>query len=855
MNIEDNQNIFHYKIINKIASGGMGDVYLAEDTKLNRQVALKFLASALAENINYKNQFIKEAQAAAQVEHPNIVTIYEILEYNNCPVIVMEYVEGETLQAILTREQLRIDTVIEITTQICSALTEAHKSNIIHRDIKSSNLLLDSKGQVRILDFGLARFGNELQIDTISNSSGTLEVMAPEQIQGGSLTPLSDLFSLGVVLYQLLSGKMPFHAEYEAAIKYAIVNEQPKPLQEFNSDISIDLVNVVTKLLEKNPSDRFQSADEVNIALSAVVTETNPEKNVKVGSRSIIGISTICLIAVALLYATYLFVDFKKNRPEEIMIAILPFDNLGVGEDEFFSDRMTDALTSYLAKIDNIGVISGQSAMLYKNSELSMPTIGDELGVNYLLVGTIHWDKNNSQKCIVYTKLIDVVNDIHVWTNQYNSNSEELFVLQSSISKEISQTLHLVLSEIDQKDLASLPTSNLEAYNLYLQGNKYFHRSWKKNDVDFAMQFYQKAIAIDSNFADAYAMLSRCYSSLYWDYYDHIDEICIKSKEFATKSIQLQANQTKGFEALGYYYYHCERNFDTALVIFSNGLDVDMNNSDLHNAVAAILRRLARFEESCENFKHAYKLDPRSHLKAVDVALTYGMMGQYDSSEIYAQKAIALAPDYSFGNIYYAWLPIIKNSNIKEAKIRLVKAREHADLTSSKYYWWLLRTLKIDALPKLTQITPGTDSIAYYLYTARSHRLNENFEKEKIYSDSVLKIVEEKMLIDSSDAKFNCSMGLAYAGVRNKEKAFYYGGKAMSLIESSKESFDAPFIVMDFAEIQMIFGENDTAIEWLTYLNDKSGFFSKNYFESDPLWQSLANEESFKKLLLKSKKN
>lgn len=847
--LKPNTLINSYSIIKRLATGGMGNIYLAEDTKLNRKVVLKLITNKHSQNDQYKEMLIREAQLSAGLNHSNIVTIYEIIEYKNQPVIVMEYIEGEDLQTLLNTKPFSIEEIVDIIQQVATALSVAHSVGIIHKDIKPANILINNKDQLKVLDFGLASFANELDSDLYSQSSGTLNYMSPEQVNNSDVTYQSDLFSLGVVFYQLLTGNLPFVGDYEASVKYAIANEQPALTSKLNNEVDEYLEQIVSKLLQKNPDDRYQSGEQLLIDLKQWKTlkEATAESKKKLSNNSYL----ILFFSVSLLALIY-FVSPKIFPPDNslpINLAVLPFENLGAADDEYFADGITDAITNNLSKIDNIRVISRRSALLYKGSDLKMTTIGEELNVKYLLTGTIHWDKKNNNKIRIYTALIDTENDTQKWANHYDSHTEGIFAIQSSISQEIIQAMQLVLSEIDKKDLTKVQAINFEAYDLYLQGNEYFNRSWEKHDIEIAMQLYQQAIALDSNFAAAYAMLSRCYSSMFWEYYDHSSEMCMNAKQTAEKALSLQAKQAEGIQALGYYYYHCEQNFDKALAIFIDGLTVHKNNSDLYNAVAAIMRRQGKLKESRDNFMHSYKLDPRSHLKAFDIALTFGMMRQYDSSEYYANKSVALAPDYSLGHLYCVWLPIIKEGNITEAGNRLIKARQKTDLTSSKYYWWLLRILKIDKQPILSQITPGTDSIAYYLYLAQSYRLNKDNIKERIYADSVLKILEEKIKINPNDARFNSALGLAYAGIRDREKAMFYGQKALELAPTSKEAFDAPFLVMDFAEILLIIGEHEAAAKQLNFLKTIPGFVSQAYLEADPLWQNLFDEETFQELL------
>lgn len=830
MNLENGSQISHYKILRKIASGGMGEIYLAEDLKLNRQVALKVLSDEFASEDVWKKQIINEARAAAKIEHQNIVTIHEIIEEYQTPVIVMEYIQGKTLDEVLHDRNLPVEKIIDIIKQICSALERLHKNNIIHRDIKSSNIVIDDQGKVCIIDFGLSNLPDVYSEDVLSASSGTLGYLSPEQVKGEPTTEQSDLFSLGVLFYHALSGKMPFDSDYEAAVRYAILNEEPPKL-------SIDdrLEKIVFKLLEKSPAKRYQTATEVLDDLSELDSKSSTKTKEGIYQSKYI-VSFVALIVIVLGVFGVMKYPFNEIKSGTISLAVLPFENIGITEDTLLADGITDALTNNLGKINNIRVISKRSTDLYKNSDEDLSTIGDELSVSYLLTGTIHWDKQSRGNIRIYTALVDVDNDVQVWNGQYDLNIKEYFTVLTTISAEVVSEMHLVLSDLDRKDITTVPKITSEAYNLYVRGNGYFQQSWEKKDIEFAKQLYREAIAIDSNFAEAHAMLSRCYSSSYWEYYNHTQDICSRAKFEAEKSLVLQPDNAEGLEALGYYFYHCENNYDSALAIFSYGINKHLNSPDLYNAIAAVLRIRNEYEQSVTNFKHAFKLDPLSHLKAFDIALTYGMAGQYDSSAYYGQKALSLAPDFALGRLYMIWLPIIRNGDTKEATKRLVNARKITDLTSSKYYWWLLRTLDIDDKPHLNQMTPSTDSIAYYSYVMQYNRLRHNNNLERIYADSLLNLAKRRLKEYPDDARFNSAAGLAYAGLKNYDKALFYGEK---IIQSSKVSFDTPFLLLDYAEICLISGKKDVAQRILQQVQSISGFFSDNYFSSDPLWKDV----------------
>ena len=648
MELQEGSFISHYRIISPLGSGGMGEVYLAEDTKLNRKVAIKFLADNLVGNEAFKQRFVKEAQASAAMHHPNIVTIHEVAEFSGRPFIAMEYVRGRSLKDMLKEGPLPTGDVIAVAKQVCSGLKAAHEAGIIHRDIKPANILIDENSEVRILDFGLARPIDRTEASHSGVAAGTVAYMSPEQVRGEDLTAASDLFSVGIVMYHALTGQRPFVGEYEAAVMYSIANESPVPIRELVGDIPTDLEAVVNKLLQRDPAGRYQSADAVLEDIGGLkISSTSPTK---IGSSRrrlapLLGLMLI-IILVTVGFMT-LYTPESEPPSERPMLAVLPFENVGEPDDEYFADGITDAVTLHLAKFGGLGVISRKSSMLYKSTELNSRQMAEQLGVAYLLTGTIQWDRSNGNVVRISTALIDAADDSYVWTESYDRELEKIFDLQSEIARKVTGALDVAIPRSSTRLLDRPPTLDLEAYDYYLKGNDYFNRSWSRHDIAIAIDMYERAIAKDSSFALAWAMLSRGHASLYWEYYDHTEEQCQRAFKAAEKSLSLHEGLQEAYLALGYYHYHCAQDFQAALAWFERGLKIQSNNADLVNAVAAVQRRQGLLSQSCENFQTALHLDPRSHLKAFDVGLTFGMMREYESAQEYLKRATSLAPDYA----------------------------------------------------------------------------------------------------------------------------------------------------------------------------------------------------------------
>jgi serine/threonine protein kinase len=470
--------IGHYRIVEKIGAGGMGEVYLAEDTRLMRKVAIKFLPIHLAAKDDVKSRFLREAQAVAKLNHPNIVTIHDVSEYGGRPYFVMEHVEGQSLHHFAHDEPLPLDTVIDYAIQICQGIGEAHRAKIIHRDIKTSNIVIDSKGRARLLDFGLAAVAGDEKITKTGSTLGTVAYMSPEQVSGRDIDHRSDLFSFGVVLYELLAGRTPFLRDNEGATLRAIVQDVPEPLSRYRAEIPDRLRNIVEKLLEKDRELRYQTAEGVIADLKKLFydsQQTGYQRATPVRKSKLKWLIPSAVVVLALAAALIFALRPKGERAatsESLpMIAVLPFENLGNPDDEYFADGMTEEITSRLAGINGLGVISRTSAMQYKESDKSLNEIGKELGVDYILEGSVRWAKVGGQPRVRITpQLIRVSDDRHVWADNYERELMEVFAVQADIAAQIVKQLGLTLLDSDRNELASRPTEDSRAYDYYLRG-------------------------------------------------------------------------------------------------------------------------------------------------------------------------------------------------------------------------------------------------------------------------------------------------------------------------------------------------------------------------------------------------
>lgn len=654
------ETIAHYRILAKLGEGGMGVVYKAEDLRLTRTVALKFLPHELAGHLPERARFLQEARAAATLNHPNVCTIYDIKEEGDQQFIVMEFVDGATL-----KERLPIrnsQEALAYALHIGAALHEAHDAGIVHRDIKSENIMVNSKNQVKVMDFGLAKLKGSLKLTKTSSTAGTLAYMAPELIQGGEADARSDIFSFGVVLFEMFAGHLPFRGEHEAAMMYSIMHDEPEQLQASRNDVPAGLDRIIRRALEKDPGKRYQHIDEMMSALRGAATpSTGTSLMAPVASpgrpsawfrRALVGGA-----ACALLVAGYLaYTSFSGKHQSIDSIAVLPFVNAGAdAETEYLSDGITESLINTLSQLSNLTVMSRSSVFHFKGKDVDPAAAGKELGVRAVLLGRVTQRGDNLQ---ISTELVDVSNNSHLWGEQYTRKMSDILNLQEDIARQISSNLRLRLSGDEMRKLAKRYTENTDAYQLYLKGNFLIQKATPEA-LAKGLELMDQAIRLDPNFPLPY--LGRAYyNAIMTDFYAAPRDAMPKVRDDAARALELDEELSEAHNWLGMYYYWYEFDWSRAEKELLRSIQLNPNSHLGHQYYGWLLIARQRTDEAIRESRTAAELEPLSPEPQALYGLVLYDAHRYDESLAQLHRISELDPNYPFYSMFVGFNDIQK---------------------------------------------------------------------------------------------------------------------------------------------------------------------------------------------------
>ncbi len=936
-------SISNYEILSQLSSGGMGAVYLAEDLKLHRKVAIKALTPEWAADPDRYRRFRWEAQVLAKLNHPNIVTIYAIEEEEGAHFLIMELVEGKTLDQLIPSVGMSAEEIFRVAIPLANALAAAHERGIIHRDLKPGNVMVTDDGRVKVLDFGLAKRQdsavtpgaaqiNAHQPETqVGQMMGTIPYMSPEQLQGDSIDPRTDIFSLGIILFEMATGSRPFEGKTWGDLASSILRDKPPSVTMLNVYLPRHLGRIIRHCLEKDPQRRFQTAldlrneleelqremltgdvglrsdsgihsgaavlraDRDSLSdvrtrpffgageprggagdllatqpdLSGVATPVSEKK--RDGEKWIaVGATLLVTIAVAALFwlragngagpstsapePSAPIVADGRNR-----IVVLPLENLGPEEHAYFAAGITDEITSRLASVSALQVISRTTALQYDRADKTAQQVGAELGVDYLLDGTVRWSTGGDENRVRVTpQLIRVVDDTQIWSERYDRVIDDIIAVQSEIAAEVIRQLDIALLEPEREALAARPTGNLEAYQAYLRGMDFASRRESQPETwRLAVQMFSRATELDPRFALAYAELSEAHSLVYFWNIDPSPERREKAREAAERALAIDPNLPEGHRALAYYYYRGYRDYEKALREFDIAARALPNDSQLLEGTAYIWRRQGRFEEAVANLEKAIEIQPKSDWMAAELARTYTTMRRYGEADRYYQLAISLVPDQPAPYQVRAHNFLLWRGDIANARATL-EEMPRQDETSSVLAWYHLEVIDRNEQAALNRLNTNTkakligiESISYprdLLHALAYQRLGD-LAKARNSFENARGTLERLLPEGTVNPRLRIALGITYAGLDRKDDAVREGLAAVEEYSISQDAFIGPQFVEHLALIYVMVGDYEAALDRIELLLSIPSELSVPLLALDPKWDPLREHPRFKALI------
>ncbi|MDQ7053954.1 MAG: protein kinase [candidate division KSB1 bacterium] len=670
--------ILHYAILEKLGEGGMGVVYKALDTKLDRTVAIKFLPGHIGADAEERKRFEIEAKAAAALNHPNITTIHAIEEHSGEMFIVMEYIEGRELRDIVEAAGPPTPAdAMDFAMQIAAGLQAAHEKGIVHRDIKSANIMVTPSGRVKVMDFGLAKIGAGAQLTREQSTLGTVAYMSPEQTRGEPVDHRTDIWAFGVVLYEMLTGELPFKGDYEQATIYSILNEEP----EYPGDLPSRWKAILQRALAKDRNRRYSQINELMQELGAASAGTENSRSTTsppVRMRRRWAFSLGGAVLALLMLAVWFLRPGSMQQPAIHSIAVLPLTNLsGDPAQDYFSDGMTEALITDLSKIRALKVISRTSVMPYKNATESLPEIARKLGVQAIIEGSVMRD---GQRIRISAQLIDAKNDRHLWAQSYERNLADVFALQRDIAQAIAAQVRVTLTPGEQKQLEEVKTIAPEAYEAYLKG-VYYDIKYNPSDFLKSLDYFSRAVKIEPDFTQGYIGIVRAATGLMDVGSLPFSELYSIGKAALDKAMQLGDSRAEVLSILGRFKHVAEWDWAGAEEAFRKSLVLNPNMSNTYFDYASFLIGMGRGEESLAMIQKARALDPLNAGTNNDVGWLLYMNRRYDEAIREYRHNLEMYPNFVMSHRELSWV-YAKKSLFAEA---IASAQRALELERSSY--------------------------------------------------------------------------------------------------------------------------------------------------------------------------
>ncbi len=876
-----------YAIETELGRGGMATVFLAQDLRHERPVALKVLHPELAASLG-PERFLREIKLAARLQHPHILTVYDSGDIpgppGSPPVLwfTMPFIEGESLRDRLNREkQLSLDEALRITRESADALDYAHRHGVIHRDIKPENILL-SEGHALVADFGIGKAITQATDQKLTETGlavGTPAYMSPEQAAGDKdLDPRSDVYSLATVLYEMLAGVTPFDAPTSQAMIARRFMETARPLRQLRESVPEVVEQAVQRALARTAADRFATAAEFARALthpsattaaSTIVTTAAPAPSAATSgeprrsAKRRIPVAATSLGIGFVLGLGLLFGWLKRHGPparEENgprRLAVLPFQNLGSAEDEYFADGVTDAVRGKLTALPGLQVTASNSSTEYKGTVKSAEQIGQELGVDYLLVGKVRWERSGgSSRVRVSPELIQVSTSTAKWQEPFDAAVTDVFQVQTDIAGRVAQALDVALGTAERQALAARPTASLPAYDAFLKGEEISAHLSTVDPVAMrrAAGYYEQAVALDSTFATAWAQLSRARSVIAGIGGTTVDQGTI-ARAAAERALALAPASAAGYLAMGDYYSAVLSDFRRAGEQYSAGRRLAPNDAELLASASLAEQSTGHWNDALEHLQQASRIDPRSVLTGRRLARAYLFLRRYPEAREAGERALQIAPT-SLDIIETHAMIFLAQGDLEGARSVLAAAATRVDPTTlvafTATFWDLYWVLNDEQQALLRRLTPGPfDDIraGWGLALAEAYALHGDPAHARAYADSSRIAFEELLRGAPDNGQNHVLLGVALAYMGRKTDAVREGQRGLAMAPLSKDAYGGAYNQLQLARIYILVGEPEKALDQLEPLLKVPYYLSPGWLKIDPTFDPIRKNPRFQKLV------
>ncbi|HSL89459.1 MAG TPA: protein kinase [Ignavibacteriaceae bacterium] len=845
-----NETISHYSISEKLGGGGMGVVYKAEDTKLRRTVALKFLPASFSYDEEAKQRFLYEAYAASSIQHHNICNIHDIDETEDGRLFIcMDYYDGKTLKQKIAEGPLKINSAIDISLQVAHGLLKTHEQKIIHRDIKPANIFVTKDGTVKILDFGLAKLSGQVNITKMGSTLGTAAYMSPEQAIGNDVDHRTDIWSLGIVMYEMITGKTPFQSDFEQAVLYSILNEEPEPISSLRGDVPVELERIIFKALGKDPEERYQHIEEMIIDLRNInnTEQRNSLKrfnfNKKKKSKNTLYWSAAIIILLTSVFALWRFLDTTYTKMEKRkLIAVLPFKSISDTEDNRdFTDGIHDDIIIQLSKIGELKVIARSSVLEYQESKKPVKQIASELGAGSILEGST---RRSNDLIRVNARLVDPETGEYLWADTYDRPYKDIFEIQSDLAQKIATALQIKLGAEELVSLQTEPTENMIAWDYYRKGKYFWEVSYNFDGNLKSAEMFTIACSLDSSFTLAWIFRSMAYSVVAGQSPSFEERLnYIKEAELSLQKARQTGKEMPEYHlARGHYYYHIKNNLDSAIIETEIADQIRPNDSNTLYFLSILVSDKGDWKRGYDISERIFQLNPKGTGGLLLGAWSAFGLGLYDESEVWADKLINIDPESGLGYVLKTRTVLLGKGEVERAQSILNEAKKFTlrDTYHLSIYQYLIHLYKKEFKKAVSVFEDWNYPIRWY-FLGIAYNLMNNQTKAKTSFDSSRVIYIDLLSKHPDNKKARLRLAMSYAALNDKTNALLHMAQTT---EDSRRQLE-----IDYIYFNILIGEHDFAVKLLKKYIQDSTELTSFMIKNDPRLDALRKRRDFQEAL------